>query len=121
MERAQELWQQQHGAVAPRAQLVAGDMFESVPPADVYFLKHIIHDWDDAPSIKILQAIRRCAAPGARVLLCETVVPDAAAPSWMARMDLLVRPRFGCLVVTPARLLVSALQPMLWSAAGTPQ
>jgi hypothetical protein len=27
---------------------VGGDFFESVPPADLYVLKYILHDWDDA-------------------------------------------------------------------------
>src|SRR3954451_5184217 len=31
--------------VAARLDYVAGNMFESVPAADVYIMKHIIHDW----------------------------------------------------------------------------
>ncbi|KAF8720541.1 hypothetical protein HU200_023795 [Digitaria exilis] len=35
-------------------QFVAGDMFESIPPANAVFLKCILHDWNDDECIKIL-------------------------------------------------------------------
>src|SRR5262249_23401307 len=34
--------------LSERVQAVAGDFFESVPAADVYFVSMILHDWDDA-------------------------------------------------------------------------
>src|SRR5579872_593646 len=34
-------------AVASRLEYVGGDMFHSVPRADAYVMKHIIHDWED--------------------------------------------------------------------------
>ena len=65
-------------------------------PTHSYFLKHILHDWSDEKSLEILQTIRRCAPPGARLLLCECALPDATAdvPEWAATMDLVVRPHF---------------------------
>lgn len=43
-----------------RYELITGDMFkaETIPVADAYTLKYIIHDWDDEKSIEILKAIR---------------------------------------------------------------
>jgi hypothetical protein len=43
-----------------RYEFVAGDMFksETIPPADAYVLKFIIHDWDDEKSVEILKSIR---------------------------------------------------------------
>jgi hypothetical protein len=42
--------------VADRCEAIGGDMFVSVPTGgDVYVLSHIIHDWDDEHSVKILQ------------------------------------------------------------------
>jgi hypothetical protein len=71
--------------VLDRATAVAGDFFESVPRnGDAYLLKHVVHDWEDPEAIAILQACRRAAAPGAKVLLVERVMgaaninPDAA-------------------------------------------
>ncbi|KZV24379.1 trans-resveratrol di-O-methyltransferase [Dorcoceras hygrometricum] len=37
---------------------VAGDMFESIPTADVVLLKSILHNWDDEACIKILKKCR---------------------------------------------------------------
>jgi hypothetical protein len=31
-----------------RFSAIAGDFFTAVPKADLYLLKHILHDWDDA-------------------------------------------------------------------------
>jgi hypothetical protein len=41
-----------------RVTAVGGDFFESVPEADLYLLKHILHDWDDAACIRILKNCR---------------------------------------------------------------
>jgi hypothetical protein len=43
-----------------RYEFVAGDMFksETIPPADAYVLKFILHDWNDEKSIEILKSIR---------------------------------------------------------------
>jgi len=65
--------------LAPRCELVAGDFFQRVPAADVYLLKAILHDWDDARATQILKACRASAAPGAKVLIVEMVVPTHTA------------------------------------------
>ncbi|CAF2176575.1 unnamed protein product [Rotaria magnacalcarata] len=43
-----------------RYQYLAGDMFDTqtIPQADAYVMKHIIHDWDDNQAINILKSIR---------------------------------------------------------------
>jgi hypothetical protein len=65
-----------------------GDFFRSVPAGDVYVLKHILHDWDDARAADILRTVHHCAAPGARVLVIETVVPEGDAPDMAKWADL---------------------------------
>ena len=42
------------GGPLPRCELVAGDFFASVPPADTYLIKKVIHDWGDEDAAKIL-------------------------------------------------------------------
>lgn len=42
----------------PRSELVEGDFFESVPSADTYILKKVIHDWDDERAAIILKNCR---------------------------------------------------------------
>jgi len=69
--------------------VVGGNFFtDSMPKADAYLLMNIIHDWPDAESVKILSAIRRAMSAGARVLIIETVVPDAPGPHLSKELDI---------------------------------
>jgi SAM-dependent methyltransferase len=61
--------------VADRVEFIAGDMFASVPPADVYILKHIIHDWEDEKCIRLLDNCRRGLRENGRVISVDAVVP----------------------------------------------
>jgi predicted O-methyltransferase YrrM len=68
--------------LAERAEVVTGSMFESVPTGgDAYVLKWILHDWDDAACVAILENIRAAIAPGGRLLVVERVLPERAAAS----------------------------------------
>jgi hypothetical protein len=72
-----------------RCQVVAGDFFDSVPAgADAYFLRHIIHDWDDEKSVAILGNCRRAMGDGARLLVVEGIVPPGNEPSVSKFFDL---------------------------------
>ncbi|KAE8817597.1 O-methyltransferase ZRP4 [Hordeum vulgare] len=56
---------------------VAGDMFQSVPPADAVFLKSVLHDWDDEKCVKILKTCRKAIPPrkaGGKVIIVDIVV-----------------------------------------------
>ncbi len=44
-------------------------------------MKHIIHDWDDAESIRILKNIHSAMNPNGKVLIVEMVVPEGNEPS----------------------------------------
>lgn len=69
--------------------VVGGNFFtDSMPIADAYLLMNIIHDWPDAESIKILSAIRRDMPVVARVLIIETVVPNAPGPHLSKELDI---------------------------------
>ena len=58
-----------------RCTLVAGNMFESVPPgADAYMMKHIIHDWPDEMCVKLLKLCRQAVNPGGRLLVVDCVI-----------------------------------------------
>jgi SAM-dependent methyltransferase len=83
--------------LALRCKVVAGDFFASVPEADLYLLKYIIHDWDDGQSVSILANCARALRPNGRVVLVEMVVPDDDQPSWAPLMDL------NMLAVLPGR------------------
>jgi hypothetical protein len=72
-------------AVAPRCELVGGDMFASVPAGgDVYVLKRIVHDWSDGEAVQILKNCRAAMADGGGVVLVEQIVrPAEVSPDLM--------------------------------------
>jgi len=64
-----------------RSRVVAGDFFEGVPTGgDVYLLKHILHDWDDARAVRILRSVAQAMAPGGRVLVIEQGITPPGVP-----------------------------------------
>ncbi|HEX8170877.1 MAG TPA: methyltransferase [Thermoanaerobaculia bacterium] len=72
-----------------RIENVAGDFFAEVPPdGDLYVLKSILHDWPDDRCEVILRNIHRAAAPGAHLLVVETILPPAPQPSPVSFMDM---------------------------------
>jgi hypothetical protein len=80
--------------VSSRVEPVAGSFFERVPPADVYLLKAIIHDWPDAESLRILRTIRAAAQPDARLLLVERILggPNEDLDGKLSDLHMLVMP-----------------------------
>lgn len=61
--------------IISRVKFVGGDMFEDVPPANVYIMKHIIHDWDDERCIKLLKNCHRKMEGNGRVICIDAVLP----------------------------------------------
>ncbi len=77
--------------VANRVELVSGDFFTLVPGGgDCYIMKHIIHDWDDERSIRILKNIGAAMNAGAKLLLAEMVVPGENIPHPSKTLDVLM-------------------------------
>jgi hypothetical protein len=86
-----------NAGVADRCELVGGSFFESVPAADLYLMKSILHDWTDADSIRILRVIRAAAPPGVPLLLVERVVgpPNDDLAGKLMDLHMLVMPGGG--------------------------
>lgn len=75
--------------LSDRCQLVAGDVFESVPEGgDAYLLKWILHDWNDEQSIAILKNCHRAISTDGKLLLIESVIASGNEPSFGKFMDL---------------------------------
>jgi hypothetical protein len=74
--------------VESRVETVSGDFFVEVPAADAYIMKHIIHDWDDERSIKILKTIHTAMKGDGKVLLAEMVIPESNEPHPGKMLDL---------------------------------
>ncbi|HEX7956153.1 MAG TPA: methyltransferase [Pyrinomonadaceae bacterium] len=63
--------------LASRAELVAGDFFESLPAGgDLYILSRILMDYDDDASVRLLQNCHRAMAPNGRVLVVQLLMPE---------------------------------------------
>jgi acetylserotonin N-methyltransferase len=62
---------------ASRISCVAGDFFEGdLPPADLYSLGRILHDWAQPKIEKLLSRIRKSLAPGGALLIAERILND---------------------------------------------
>jgi len=76
-------------------EFVAGDMRESVPPADALLFKYVLHNWNDEDCVKILTRCREAIPRGAKagkVMILDTVVgsqsPSQKIMESQATMDL---------------------------------
>jgi hypothetical protein len=76
-----------HG-IGGRCETVAGDFFQSVPAAQAYIMKHIIHDWEDEKAVTILRNCRQAMTGNGRLLVVEMVVPEGNVPSPGKFLDL---------------------------------
>jgi hypothetical protein len=83
-------------ALAERCALIGGDFFASVPSgADVYLLKWILHDWDDARAATIVMNCCRAMPEHGKLLVVESVLPAGNAPSMGKFVDLHMLVRLG--------------------------
>lgn len=71
-----------------RCKIASGDFFRSVPQADSYVMKHIIHDWDDEKALTILGNIRKAMRGDGKVILIESIVPEGNEPHLAKWIDL---------------------------------
>ncbi|CAN6300629.1 unnamed protein product [Urochloa humidicola] len=78
-------------------QYVAGDMFESIPPANAVFLKWVLHDWRDDECVKILKNCKQAIPPrdaGGKIIIIDMVVgsgpPDIKHVETQVLHDLLM-------------------------------
>jgi O-methyltransferase/methyltransferase family protein len=69
-----------------RFSAISGDFFQSVPAADLYILKYVLHDWDDDSCVRILENCRKSVEPGGRVVIMDYLV-DGGEP-FAALMDM---------------------------------
>jgi hypothetical protein len=82
--------------LAERVELVGGDFLTEVPPGgDLYVLKSVLHDWDDAHALRILANCHRAAQPGSTLLLVEGVVPTEPEPSPLHLLNLSMLVQLG--------------------------
>ena len=73
---------------------VTGSFFKSVPAADAYLLKSILHDWPDDRCVEILRTCVRSLNPDGVVLVVETVLgrPGYEFEAAFSDLNMLVMP-----------------------------
>jgi precorrin-6B methylase 2 len=89
--------------LADRIEVIAGDFFDAVPPANIYVLGFILHDWDDASCTRILRTIAKSASPGARLVLVESVMPPGDMLHFAKTIDVIMLVAHGGRERTPAQ------------------
>jgi hypothetical protein len=78
-------------SLADRIRIESGDFFSAVPvKADVYVLRHILHDWLDPDAVAILHNCREAMAAGSKLLVVEMVIPPGNEPSFGKWLDLMM-------------------------------
>jgi hypothetical protein len=78
-------------SLGDRCSVEAGSFFERVPEGgDVYVLAKILHDWDDAAAVEILQHVRGCATAETRLLVLDSVVTSDARSRKTKLLDLVL-------------------------------
>ena len=86
------------GRSIERCTIEGGDFFRSAPPGgDLYLLKSIIHDWDDARAETILRNCREAMADHARLLVIERVIPLGNGPAEAKLFDINMMVNLGAL------------------------
>lgn len=64
-----------------------GDFFEGeIPPADLYILARIIHDWKEDKNLKLLKKIHTACHPGGGVLIAEALLFENRRGPTMVQM-----------------------------------
>ena len=81
------LWAPKLG-LTDRCKYVGGDMFTEVPPADAYFMKSILHDWNDAECKKILTTARDAIVGSGRLFVADFIVPGPDQPDFSKLFDI---------------------------------
>lgn len=74
-------------SLSERCTAQAGDFFESVPEADIYLLKFVLHDWDDTACARLLERCRQAMRPGGRVVVVDMLIGPVSDPGPAALMD----------------------------------
>ncbi len=99
-----------------RCEVVTGDFFASVPTADAYVLKSVIHDWDDERSVTILSRVREKMPDRGVLFLVEPILRDE--PQALAEQRILLMSDLNMLVCAGGRERTQEQFADLLTAAG---
>jgi hypothetical protein len=99
--------------VEERCVQVGGDFFTPpLPAGDLYLLRQVIHDWDDARSSAILRHCAQAMAQDGKILVIEALIPSGNDPSPVKLLDMQM------LVMTGGRQRTEEEYRQLYATAG---
>lgn len=103
--------------VSGRIEVIEGDFFhDELPPADLYALGRILHDWSEEKSSLLLKKIYQALPAGGALLIAEKLLQeDRRGPDWALMQDL------NMLVCTEGRERTLSEYRQLLTAAGFSQ
>jgi ubiquinone/menaquinone biosynthesis C-methylase UbiE len=82
--------------IVHRCELTGGDFFKAIPAGgDIYLMKFILHDWNDARCQEILTTTRRAMSAKGRLLVIEDIVCGPNQPCVAKVGDILMLVRAG--------------------------
>ncbi|TDR80078.1 methyltransferase [Paludibacterium purpuratum] len=75
--------------LSSRVDVIVGNALEAVPTGgDIYLMKHIVHDWDDAHAIRFVSNCAAAMPADGKLLLIEMVLPPPNQPHFAKLLDL---------------------------------
>ena len=74
--------------LSDRSTALPASFFEYVPPADLYLLKHVLHDWSDDEAVSILKRCRESIRAGGKIAVIEILLGEMGEPALGPLMDL---------------------------------
>jgi predicted O-methyltransferase YrrM len=112
----------ERAGVADRVELAGGDFFDRVPEGgDLYTLKNILWDWDDAAASRIVAGVAAAMRPGATLMIIDQFLPEMPlgdAPELDPRTRELHRVSFSILLQRGGRVRTEGEYRDLVTAAG---
>jgi len=81
--------------------MVAGDMFkvESIPSADIFFTKNVLHDWSDKQCIQLMRNMsEKLNKDGVMIISVNYILPEPGKQKdvwWSRAMDVTLLLMFG--------------------------
>ncbi|KAJ7927645.1 S-adenosyl-L-methionine-dependent methyltransferase [Mycena leptocephala] len=68
-----------HSVLKTQVQFVPVDFFKESPVqgCDIYYVRHILHDWPNPACLQILESIRKAVKPSSRLLIHDLVLQNS--------------------------------------------
>ncbi|KAI1778221.1 putative O-methyltransferase [Hypoxylon cercidicola] len=80
-----------------RIQFIAHDFFKPNPikGADIYWLRHVLHDWNDEDCVKILSNTAEAMGPGSRLLVADITLIETLGDPYIQAAPKPLLPNYG--------------------------